>query len=159
MRKILQGLQKLRSEGVNCSLDALGYFDEDYSEKIKAYEAEGWLRYHGFQNDVKPFITGCDCFVLPSWHEGMANTNLECAASGRPVITSNIPGCKEAVIDGESGFLCEIKNTESLCNAMKKMCACTREEREKMGLAGRRHMEEVFDKKVVVANTVNALKL
>ena len=159
VNELFTAMQKLHSEGVNCTLDALGYFDEDYSEKIKTYEAEGWLRYHGFQKDVKPFIAGCDCFVLPSWHEGMANTNLECASSGRPLITSNIPGCKEAVIDGESGFLCESKNAESLYAAMKKMCACTREDREKMGLAGRRHMEKTFDKNVVVANTVNALKL
>lgn len=157
VNELFAAMQKLRSEGVNCSLDVLGYFDEDYSEKIKACEQEGWLRYHGFQSDVRPFIAGCDCFVLPSWHEGMANTNLESAASGRPVITSNIPGCKEAVVDGESGFLCEIKNTESLCSAMRKLCACTREDREKMGLAGRRHMEAVFDKKVVVANTIDAL--
>lgn len=157
VNELFSAMQKLHNEGVNCSLDALGYFDEDYSEKIRAFEAEGWLRYHGFQSDVRPFIADCDCFVLPSWHEGMANTNLECAATGRPLITSNIPGCKEAVLEGESGFLCESKNAESLYAAMKKLCACSREEREKMGLAGRRHMEAVFDKKVVVANTVKAL--
>lgn len=155
--ELFEAMKKLRGDGVNCSLDVLGYFDEDYSDKIKSFEQEGWLRYHGFQSDVRPFIAGCDCFVLPSWHEGMANTNLECAASGRPVITSNFPGCMESVVEGESGLLCESKNAESLYAAMKKMCLLPREEREKMGLRGRRHMEDVFDKRVVVKNTVEAL--
>ena len=57
---------------------------------------------YGFQEDVRPYIKQCDCFVLPSYHEGMANTNLESASTGRPVITTNIPGCKEAVIDGQN---------------------------------------------------------
>ena len=85
------------------------------------------MKYFGYQKDVIPFIRASHCFVLPSWHEGMANTNLECAASGRPLITSNIPGCKEAVIEGVSGLLCETKNTASLYLAMKKMVAMKRE--------------------------------
>lgn len=69
----------------------------------------GWLKYHGYQSDIRPFVERAHCFVLPSWHEGMANTNLESAASGRPIITSDIPGCKEAVIESKSGYLCERK--------------------------------------------------
>ena len=157
VNELFAAMEKLAGEGMNCSLDVLGYFDEDYSEKIKKYEAAGWLRYHGFQKDVKPFIAGCDCFVLPSWHEGMANTNLECAASARPVITSRIPGCMEAVIENKSGLLCESKNADSLYAAMKKFCGMDRESREKMGLQGRKHMEAVFDKRIVVKNTVEAL--
>ena len=157
--ELFTAMEKLAAEGENCSLDVLGYFDEDYSEKIKACEERGWLRYHGFQNDVRPFIAAADCFVLPSWHEGMANTNLECAASARPVITSNIPGCKEAVVDGVSGFLCESKNAGSLYAAMKKLCALDRNARAEMGKAGRSHMEKTFDKRVVVADTIRALDI
>ena len=86
----------------------------------------------------------------------MANTNLECASSGRPIITSNIPGCKEAVVEG-SGLLCEPKNIDSLYTIMKKMTSISREEREQMGLAGRKHMEDVFDKEKVVADTIKHL--
>ena len=86
----------------------------------------------------------------------MANTNLECASSGRPIITSNIPGCKEAVVEG-SGLLCEPRNIESLYEVMNKMVELGREEREKMGQAGRKHMEDVFDKKKVVAETIKHL--
>jgi galacturonosyltransferase len=96
--------------------------------------------------------------VLPSYHEGMANTNLECAAMGRPLITSNIPGCKEAVIEGKSGLLCEPQNAESLYETMRRFLELSWDQREAMGLAGRQHMEAVFDKKQVVARTVTFLK-
>lgn len=86
-------------------------------------------------------------FVLPSYHEGMVNTNLECDSSGCPVITSNIPGCKEAVIEGVSGLLCEPKNVESLYTVIKHMTEMGVTERRAMGLAGRKHMEDVFEKK------------
>ena len=87
----------------------------------------------------------------------MANTNLECAASGRPLITSDIPGCKEAVVDGETGFICKVKDAESLYKMMAKMVGLKRNEREQMGKSGRKHMENVFDKKKVVAETVSSL--
>ena len=157
--ELFKAMRMLRKEGVDCTLDILGGYEENYESRIKKYEAEGWLRYHGYQKDVRPFIAECHCFVLPSWHEGMANTNLECASSGRPVITSNIPGCREAIIDGRSGFLCESRNTESLKDAMRRFSELPPEKKRTMGIAGRKHMEEVFDKKKVVAQTISALKL
>lgn len=85
----------------------MGGYEEDYEAIIKRYESEGWLKYHGYQKDIRPFIEAARCFVLPPWHEGMANTNSECAAMGRLVITSNIYNCLEAVEDGVSGLLCK----------------------------------------------------
>ena len=95
--------------------------------------------------------------MLPSWHEGMANANLESAACGRPVITSNIPGCKEAVKDNVSGYLVEKKNAEDLYKAMKIFTKLSYAERKNMGLAGRKHMENFFDKKKVVAETIKCM--
>lgn len=155
--ELFAAMKKLRMDGVACSLDILGGFDEDYSAMIEAYEQEGWLKYWGYQDDVRPFIANCHCFVLPSWHEGMANTNLECAASGRPVITSNIHGCMEAVEDGVTGFLCEKQNVESLYQAMKGFCELSLEEKQNLGRRGRERMEMHFDKSLVVKNTIRAL--
>lgn len=157
--ELFTAMRKLQKEGICCSLDVLGGFDEDYSKQIKECENEGWLHYHGVQSDVRPFIKNCHCFVLPSWHEGMANTNLECAASGRPVITSNIHGCLEAVEDGVSGFLCEKKNADDLYRVMKRFCALPPEEKQSMGKCGRERMEGHFDKRQVVGNTIQALDL
>lgn len=157
--ELFAAMERLRAEGADCALDILGGYEEDYAEIIRRYEEKGWLRYHGYQADVRPFIENAHCFVLPSYHEGMANTNLECASMGRPLITSNIPGCKEAVVDGKSGLLCEAKDTESLYAAMSRFLKLSEQDRKNMGLAGRRHMEAVFDKQMVVAETVRHLGL
>lgn len=155
--ELLEAVRRLNREGLICKLHLVGFSEENYRSEIQRGCREGWLVDHGLQKDVRPFIAESDCFVLPSWHEGMANTNLESAASGRPVITSDIPGCREAVVDGVTGFLCERKNTDSLCNAMRRMYQTPREERIRMGLAGRRNMEEKFDKKDVVRETLRWL--
>ena len=155
--ELFAAMRMLRKDGIHCSVDVLGGFDEDYSKQIEACENEGWLCYHGYQRDVRPFIANCHCFVLPSWHEGMANTNLECAASGRPVITSNIHGCMEAVEDGVSGYLCTVRDVNDLFRVMKNFTELSYKERKEMGLAGRKRMEEVFDKKIVVRETMKEL--
>lgn len=156
--ELFQTMQRLNKEGYKCMLDVVGGFEENYSEKIRKYEREGWLHYLGYQENVRPFIEKCHCFVLPSWHEGMANTNLECSAMGRPIITSNIHGCLEAVEDGVTGYLCEKQNPEDLYRIMKKICELSYEERKAMGLAGRKRMEDIFDKKKVVSDTIEVLK-
>lgn len=158
INELFFAMERLREEGADCTLDVLGGYEEDYAETILRYEEKGWLRYHGYQKDVRPFIERAHCFVLPSYHEGMANTNLECASMGRPVITSNIPGCKEAVLDGKSGFLCEPKDTESLYAAMRRFLSLSIQQQATMGLIGRKHMEEYFDKQMVVHKTVEHLK-
>lgn len=155
--ELFEAMHRLHQEGILCTLDVLGSYEEHYEETIHRFEAEGWLHYHGYQNDVRPFIRNSHCFVLPSWHEGMANTNLECAAMGRPLITSRIHGCMEAVIEGESGFLCEPQNTDSLYEAMVRFCEMPQNKREAMGRAGRRHMEEVFDKRIVIEATLKEI--
>ena len=156
--ELLEVMNRLYAAGVPCSLDILGGMEESLSELLTTGTKQGWLRYHGFVTDVRPYIAQCHCFVLPSYHEGMANTNLECAAMGRPLITSNTPGCKEAVVDNVSGFLCESQNADSLYDAMMRFCSLTTQERQKMGLAGRAHVEAVFDKKAVIAQTLLALE-
>lgn len=155
--ELFSAMQRLHQEGYNCSLDVLGGFEENYARKMQEYQEAGWLHYHGYQKDVRPFIAHSHCFVLPSWHEGMANTNLECAASGRPVITSDIHGCKEAVVDGVSGLLCQSKDPQNLYETMIRFLMLSHEEKRQMGMAGRKHMEDAFDKKRVVAKTMEWL--
>lgn len=155
--ELFEAMRRLNENGLRCTLDVLGGYEENYAGKMEAYAAEGWLRYHGYQKDVRPFIENAHCFVLPSYHEGMANTNLESAAMGRPVITSNIHGCMEAVEEGVSGLLCEPQDADSLYEAMERFMELGRAEREAMGRAGRKRMEAIFDKKKVVSETIRAL--
>lgn len=158
IEELFAATERLHSEGCGCCLDVLGLHEEDYAQKIEQGQAQGWLNYHGYQSDVRPFIEKAHCFVLPSYHEGMANTNLECAAMCRPLITSDIPGCREAVTES-SGILCKPQDTESLYHAMKHFLSIPLESQKSMGLSARRHMEEVFDKQKVVQATLDALEL
>ena len=160
VESLLWAMERLHREGADCVLDVLGEFEEEsLRPAIECGAVEGWLHYHGYQADVRPFVAASHCFVLPSWHEGMANTNLECAAMARPLITSRIPGCMEAVEENVSGFLCLPDDEQSLYDQMRRFLALSHEERAAMGRAGRQRMEAVFDKEKVVDATLEALGL
>lgn len=159
VNELFEAMDRLYDDGFNCSLDVVGEYEENFKAVIEKYSEKGWLNFNGFQKDVRPFIENCNCFVLPSWHEGMANTNLESSSMGRPVITSNIHGCMEAVVENVSGFLCEPKNAQSLYEQMKKFIELPYEAKVEMGTQARKHMEDVFDKNKVVSETVKELRL
>lgn len=91
---------------------------------VKPLEMEDWVsrglvKYYGVQDSVLPFYQDCSVFVLPSYHEGTPRTSLEAMAVGRPVITTDAPGCRETVIDGETGFLVPVKNVDVLAKKME----------------------------------------
>ncbi len=86
--------------------------------EVNEWNELGIIEYSGSSNDVRPFINNCHVFVLASYHEGMPRTVLEAMAIGRPILTTNVPGCKETVINGENGFLVEKANVEQLVEKM-----------------------------------------
>lgn len=158
MDELIQAVRKLHCTlNGQVTLDLVGFFDDDYKEQVERLVADGIAVFHGFQTEPRPYYAAADCVVLPSYHEGMSNVLLEAAAMGRPVITSDIHGCKEAVDREESGFLCSVKDAESLYEQMLRMAHLSVEEREGMGKAARRKMEREFDREEVVTETVNAL--
>ena len=159
INELLEAIARLHQKGYSCTLDVLGQMEESYERQMQEAQERGLLTYYGHQSDVRPFVERCHCFVLPSWHEGMANTNLECASMGRPLITSDIHGCKEAVIENVTGLLCQPKNADSLYKAMKEFLELDMQKREAMGRAGRVHMERTFDKQIIVRQTLDALRL
>ena len=159
MDELFWAVEKLHQDGEKFVLDLVGFFEDEYKEQVEALEKEQIAVFHGFSEDPRPYYEGADCVVMPSYHEGMSNVLLEAAAIGRPVITSDIPGCREAVEDGRSGMLVEVKNRESLYVAMKEMLKLPRKERMAMGIAGCQKMAMEFDKRAVVAETVKALGL
>ena len=109
------------------------------------------MRYHGSQKDVKPFIARAHAIIHPSTYgEGMSNVLLENASSARPLITTDNPGCKETVDDGNSGFIYHGGNVDEMTAAVEKFLAMPNEERKAMGLAGRSHVENNFSREIVV---------
>lgn len=159
VNELFNAMDRLYNDGYKVNLDLLGNYEEDYKTIIDKYEKKGWLKYHGYQEDVKPFIKNSHCFVLPSWHEGMANTNLESGAMGRPVITSNIHGCLEAVVNGKTGFLVEPKNADSLYEKFKEFIELPYDKKCEMGRESHNHIAKNFDKKDVVEKTIQRLQI
>ena len=97
--------------------------------------------------------------MLPSYHEGMSNVLLEGAATGRALITSDIPGCREAVEDGVSGYLCPMQDAEALTNFFREFAELPEKWKIEMGRRGRERMEQKFSKTAVVAETINYLEI
>ena len=135
----------------------VGSFEEAYKPVMDELAQAGVVKYHGYQSDMKPFYAMAGCVVLPSYHEGMSNVLLEAAASGRPLITSDIPGCREAVEDSVSGFLCPPRDADSLYDAMERFAELPKELKAEMGRRGRARMEQHFSKKAVVTKTIQHL--
>jgi len=155
--ELFEAAKRIKKEYDNVEFDIVGMYEDHYEKTVNKLADEGIINFYGFQQDVKPFIKQSSCFVLPSWHEGMANTNLECAASGRPIITSNIHGCLEAVVDGETGFLSERKNSDDLYLKLKQFIELPYEQKVAMGQASHNHIVENFDRKIIVEETLKTL--
>lgn len=145
--------------GEQVEFHMVGSFEEAYKPVMDQLEQAGVVKYHGYQSDMKPFYAMASCVALPSYHEGMSNVLLEAAASGRPLITSDIPGCREAVEDGVSGYLCPAKDADALYEAMRRFAALPVEQRSEMGRCGRERMEQQFSKTAVVAETIKHLEI
>lgn len=157
VEELFEAAARIHREDASAVLHVVGPMEDDYKATVERLAASGTVVYHGLQKDVRPFLKKCNCLVLPSWHEGMANTILEAASMGRPVIASNIPGCRESVESGLSGFLTEARNAEDLYHKMKHFLGMSREEQAQMGRRAREKMEREFDKDAVVERTVREI--
>ena len=158
MDELLCAFRWLHAEfGERVALDLVGFYEEEYQAEVERLQADGIAVFHGFQAEPRPFYAAADCVVMPSYHEGMSNVLLEAAATGRPVITSDIPGCRETVDDGVSGYLCRVRDADSLYAAMRRFLELDPAARQTMGAAGREKMERAFDKRAIVRETVRAL--
>lgn len=145
----------------NVEFQVLGRVEGNYQMTINDLESQGIVNYLGVTSDVRPFIEKVECTVMPSYHEGMSNVNLESAANGRPVITTNIPGCKETVDDGITGFLVKPRDVDSLVRKVETFINLPHDEKAKMGVAARKKVEREFDRNMVInayLKEINALK-
>lgn len=156
--ELFTAIRRLHREmGDRVVLDLVGFFDDDYEAQVNQLAADGIAVFHGFQTEPKPYYAAADCVVLPSYHEGLSNVLLEAAAIGRPVITSDIHGCKETVDPAVSGLLCRVKDADDLYQKMHQMANFSRSAREQMGLAARKKVEREFEKTMVVQKTIDAI--
>lgn len=163
----------LRTKGINELLDAsqkvkkiysdeveikiVGPLEDDYAEQIADYSTRGMITYLDFQADIRPVIKNSNCIVLPSYQEGMSNALLEAAAMARPLIATNINGCKEIINNGVNGFLCEPRSSESLFQALESFLKLSFSEKERMATESRKIVEQKFNRAVVVETMINEI--
>lgn len=126
-----------------------GFCEDAYESILESYNQLNNFTYYGFVDNVKEVYDATDCIILPSYHEGMSNVNLEAAAVGCAVITSNIPGCKEAIINGKTGFLVNPKDKNDLFDKVTDFYKLSYDERKQMSLNARSHMEDFFNRDVI----------
>ena len=147
----IEAAKVIKKKYPNTHFHILGNVTESYKDKIELANKEGYIVYHGRVNNVPDFQKMSHCTVLPSYYpEGICNVLLEGAASGRPVITCNHPGCREAVDDGVTGYLVNKNDTSDLIQKLEMFLKLSNDERAKMGIAGRKKMEREFDRQIVV---------
>ncbi len=124
---------------------------------LDRWVGEGVVEFLGETDDVRPCIEQADCVVLPSYREGTPRTLLEAAAMGRPVIATDVPGCREVLTDGVTGLLCRVRDSVDLADKMRQMAGLAPELRVEMGMAGRAKMERVFDQRIVIERYLEAI--
>jgi len=128
-----------------------GFCEEDYEEKLKSLEEQGIINYHGMIRDVREILIRTHCTIHPTYYpEGMSNVLLESAACGRPIITTDRSGCREIVDDGINGFIVKLQNTNDLIEKIEMFLTLDNEQRLQMGLAGRKKVENEFNRQIVV---------
>lgn len=117
--------------------------------KIDKWQEEGTIDYLGETDNVASFIARACCIVLPSYREGTSRVLLESAAMCRPLIATDVPGCREVVDDGITGFLCKSQDYVSLAQKMEMMINLSHENRVSMGKKGREKIQNEFSEDIV----------
>lgn len=152
----------LRREGMDAEFCLLGFLGADPAmvspAQMSAWVEQGAVRYLGASDDVRAEIAQADCVVLPSYYrEGAPRALLEGAAMARPVIAADSIGCREAVEDGASGYLCRPRDAADLADKMRRMLGLSPAERARMGTNGRRKIEREFDERIVIEQYLAAI--
>jgi glycosyltransferase involved in cell wall biosynthesis len=144
----LEAASKVKHKYSSATFGILGPSDTNPTavseEVISRFVQDGIVEYYGVTDDVRPYLQKCSVFVLPSYHEGTSRATLEAMATGRPIITTDAPGCRETVIDGLNGFLVPVGDSESLATKMMWMIE-NRDRAEQMGEESVLLCQEKFD--------------
>lgn len=160
----VEAARAVRAQGHDVVFRLLGPFDEGSRTgiprtTIAAWHDEGIIDYLGASDDVRPHLAEASCVVLPTFYpEGVPRALLEAAAMAKPLIATDVPGCREIVADAENGYLCEARNVTALTTAMLRMLGHTAEQRRSMGMASRNKAEHRFDEQLVVRSYLNAIE-
>ena len=162
VREFVEAARILRGNVARSQFQLLGPLDPANrtsigEAEVREWADEGLIEYFGETDDVRPFIAAATAVVLPSYREGLPRSLLEGAAMGRPLIATDVPGCRQVVDDGVNGFFCEARNPAALAQAMNRLIELPEERRAIMGQAGRAKVEREFDEARVIEAYLEAL--
>ncbi|RUU98517.1 glycosyltransferase, partial [Mesorhizobium sp. M7A.T.Ca.TU.009.01.3.1] len=119
-------------------------------EHVEKWVGEGLVEYLGSTDDVRPFMRAADCIVLPSYREGTPRSLLEAAAMGKPLIATDVPGCREVVDHAVNGFLCKVRDPDDLASKMVEFARLDDSSRDRMGAQSRNKVERQFSETIVI---------
>lgn len=164
VREYVAAAQLLQARGIDCRCVLLGPSGVSNTSAIGDAELALWqeqklVDYVGSQDDVRPFIAAAHVLVLPSYREGMPRTVLEAASMGRPAIVSDVPGCRQSIVAGETGWFCEMKCAESLAQVMQVVATTPKEVLQHFASASRRRVVAKFSEKLVINAYLDCLAL
>ncbi|MEA3037516.1 MAG: hypothetical protein QOE79_29 [Sphingomonadales bacterium] len=159
----VEAARRVRREAPGTRFRLVGFLDADNRSAISRAELEEWvdeglIDYPGPSDDVRPAIAEADCIVLPSYREGLPRTLLEAAAMGKPLIATDVPGCRQVVRHGVNGLLCAVRDPGSLAAAMLEMLRAPAERRAGWGRAARAIVEAEYDERIVVESYLAAVR-
>lgn len=148
--ELIEATELAQKENGKIRVTALGFCEKAYKEHFENYNKDKIIKHMEYTADVDSVIRRCSAVINASYHEGMSNALLEGAACGRPLLASDIPGCREIVDDGKNGFLFKSKDARDIAEKMLAFSRLSYEERRAMGDESRKKVEREFDRDDVV---------
>jgi len=161
--EFIEAVKIIKNKRVDVECQILGAVGVDNKTAISNDELQNWIssglvNYLGTSDNVQDIIANADCIVLPSYREGMPRSLLEACAMEKPVIATNVAGCKDIVDDNINGYLCEVRDGSGLAYKMEMMVNLSSEQRLAMGKAGREKIVRKFDEQIVISKYIKTIK-
>ncbi|MBW3545410.1 MAG: glycosyltransferase family 4 protein [Bacteroidetes bacterium] len=158
-----EAIRLLKKQGIKARFQLLGATDPGHRRGIplatlQAWQNEQLIDYLGTTDKVYEVIRKADCVVLPSYREGTPRTLLEAASAGKPIVTTDVPGCNNVVTDGHNGFLCKARDAADLADKMLKMYQLPSEQRREMARNSRQTALSRFDERLVIDRYLQAIR-
>lgn len=155
VREYINAIRILKKKGRKETFRLVGGLDESHARSIDQSELSSWveeglIHYTEHAQDIRSIMSEADVVVLPSYREGTPRTLLEAGAMGKPLIATDVPGCRHVVADGRNGFLCKPKSAEDLAAKMMLFLALSQSEKMEMGRNSRELIEQKFDERLVI---------
>lgn len=160
INQYLKAAENISKRKKNVIFNVYGEFEDEYDNKYFNYLVnKKIINYYGETEDTIEAYKNCHCLIHPTYYpEGMSNVLLESLACGRPIITTDRPGCKEIVDDEINGFVVKQRNYQDLIEKIEKFLELSYEQKKQMGINGRRKVEREFDRNTVIEKYIEAIK-